>query len=58
MKTTFLLTVDAKYRLSTLKAELRKAGHAATEAGIVELLIESADAKSLAAAYRKAARAT
>lgn len=56
MKATFQLSVDAKHRLSMLKADLRKSGHPATETSIVELLIQGADAKALATAYRRVAR--
>jgi hypothetical protein len=38
-KTSITLSSDAKYRLTWLKAELRRNGHSATESGILEALI-------------------
>jgi len=42
-KTSFSLATDVKYKLSTLKADLRRRGHRATESLIVEALIEKAN---------------
>jgi hypothetical protein len=42
-KTSFSLAADVKYKLSTLKADLRRRGHRATESLIVEALIEKAN---------------
>lgn len=41
-KTSLSLTRDTKYRLSSLKAELRHAGFATTESEIVEILVSAA----------------
>lgn len=41
-KTSFSLTPDAKYRLTSLKADLRRRGHPITESMILETLIERA----------------
>lgn len=38
-KVTFMLSPEAKYRLASLKARLRKAGIKETESGIVEWLM-------------------
>jgi hypothetical protein len=46
-KTSFSLTPDAKYKLTTLKAALRRAGFSATESRIIEALIERTDARDL-----------
>lgn len=43
-KTSFSLSPDAKFKLATLKANLRRRGYPATESGIVEALIERATA--------------
>lgn len=41
-KTSFSLSPEVKFKLATLKANLRREGHAATESAIVETLIERA----------------
>ena len=41
-KTSFSLSAEAKFKLATLKANLRRRGCPATEGGIVEALIERA----------------
>lgn len=46
-KTSFSLTPDAKYKLTTLKAALRLAGFSITESLIIETLLERTDAKDL-----------
>lgn len=46
-KTSFSLTPDAKYKLTTMKAALRRAGFSATESLIVEALLEHTDASDL-----------
>lgn len=46
-KTSFSLTPDAKYKLTTLKAALRRAGFSATESLIIETLLERTEAKDL-----------
>ena len=60
-KATFELSADAKYRLSVLKAELRRRmpevqTAVVSEAAIVEQLVLGADAVKLEAALRKAAK--
>lgn len=42
-KTSFSLSPDAKYMLTSLKADLRRRGHAATESAILEALILGAE---------------
>jgi hypothetical protein len=42
-KTSFALSSDAKFKLTSLKADLRRRGHAATESAILEALIFRAD---------------
>jgi hypothetical protein len=42
-KTSFSLSVNAKFKVATLKADLRRRGHRATESLIVEALIEKAN---------------
>ncbi len=56
VKATFEITTNAKFHLSTLKAQLRLAGHNASEASIVEHLIKGASLGELASEYTKAAR--
>jgi hypothetical protein len=46
-KTSFSLSVDAKFKLATLKADLRRRGLRITESLIVERLIESANSDDL-----------
>lgn len=41
-KTSFSLSPEVKFKLATLKANLRREGHPATESAIVEALIERA----------------
>ena len=41
-KTSFSLSVEAKYKLTTLKAGLRRHGYRATESSIVEALLQGA----------------
>ena len=48
-KTSFSLSVEAKYKLATLKADLRRRGHRITESLIVEKLIEKATGDELTA---------
>jgi hypothetical protein len=48
-KTSFSLAADVKYKLSTLKADLRRRGHRATESLIVEALIEKANSDDVLA---------
>ncbi len=56
VKATFEITANAKFQLSTLKAQLRLAGHNASEASIVEHLIKGASVDELASEYSRAAR--
>lgn len=53
VKVAYDLDLRAKHRLSVLKADLRLKGIAATETGILEVLIEAADPSRLATLYRK-----
>jgi hypothetical protein len=46
-KTSFSLSAEAKFKLATLKANLRRRGYPATESGIVEALIERASSDQL-----------
>jgi hypothetical protein len=48
-KTSFSLSVEAKFKLATLKADLRRRGHRITESLIVEKLIEKANSDELLA---------
>jgi hypothetical protein len=48
-KTSLSLSVEAKYKLTTLKADLRRRGHRFTESLIVERLIEKATGDELIA---------
>jgi len=41
-KTSFALSAEAKFKLATLKANLRRSGHPATESAIMEALIQRA----------------
>jgi len=47
-KTSISLLPEAKYRLSTLKAELRRKGQAVSESEILESLILHTDAATVA----------
>lgn len=53
VKATFEISHEAKFRLATLKAELRRRGYAATEANIVEALINGASERNLTAALSR-----
>jgi hypothetical protein len=46
-KTSFTLSAESKFKLSTLKAELRRRGHRITESFVVEQLIENASSGDL-----------
>jgi hypothetical protein len=48
-KTSFSLSVNAKFKVATLKADLRRRGHRATESLIVEALIEKANSDDVLA---------
>jgi hypothetical protein len=41
-KTSFSLSSEAKFKLATLKANLRREGHPATESALIEALINRA----------------
>jgi len=51
-KTSVSLAPKAKFKLSTLKAELRMRGHSATESSILEALILNTDASTVARLLR------
>ena len=51
-KTSVSLAPRAKFKLSTLKAELRMKGHDATESSILEALILNSDASNVARLLR------
>lgn len=53
VKVGFDFTLDAKFQLASLKAELRHRGVPATETGILELLIARAKPDTLARAWRE-----
>jgi hypothetical protein len=57
-KTSFSLSTDAKYRLTSLKADLRRRGHSVTESSILETLILGAEPSEtfLRALSKEAAR--
>lgn len=46
-KTSFSISPDAKYKLTTLKAALRREGFSATESSIIEALLEQTSAPGL-----------
>lgn len=52
-KTSFSITADAKFKLTTLKAALRYAGFSATESLIIETLLESIDERDLIAKFKR-----
>ena len=52
-KTSFNITPEAKYRLSTLKASLRLAGVRATESLVIEALLSDADEKVLLSRFKR-----
>jgi transcriptional regulator of heat shock response len=47
VKATFELTMEAKHKLATIKADLRLAGQPVSEAMIVEALILNASAATI-----------
>lgn len=47
VKCTFALTLTTKYRLASAKARLRRKGVIATESGLVEALLSSANIQAL-----------
>lgn len=53
VKVGFDFTLDAKFQLASLKAELRHRGVPATETGILELLVARAKPDALARAWRE-----
>jgi hypothetical protein len=53
VKVGFDFNPDSKFKLATLKAELRHRGVPATETGILELLIARAKPDAIARAWRK-----
>lgn len=54
VKVSYDFTPEAKYNLSQLKAELRYKGVPATETGILEVLVNEAEADDhLVRAYRR-----
>jgi hypothetical protein len=53
IKTAYDFDPAIKHRLATLKADLRLKGIAATETGILELLVSEAKLESLARLYRR-----
>jgi hypothetical protein len=53
VKVAFDFDPKLKHRLSMLKADLRLRGIAATETGILEVLVSEVKAESLARAYRR-----
>ena len=54
VKATFDLSPEARYNLTRLKAELRYKGVPATETGILEVLLNDADADDrMIRAYRR-----
>ncbi len=53
VKVAYDLAPEAKHTLAVLKADLRLKGIAATETGILEVLIGLADVRRLAAEYRR-----
>lgn len=52
-KTSFSITPQAKFKLTTLKAALRYAGFSATESLIIETLLESTDERDLIAKLKR-----
>ncbi len=53
VKVAFDFDPEVKYKLTILKAELRRKGIAATETGILEALVSEVKLDSLARAYRR-----
>lgn len=53
VKVAYDFSPEAKYNLTTLKAELRFKGIPATETGILEVLLNEADAETLVRPYRE-----
>ena len=51
-KTSMSLTPEAKFKLATIKAELRLRGHSVSESEVMEALLKSADAASVARILR------
>jgi hypothetical protein len=49
IKSTFMLSASAKYRLSSLKARLRRKGVVQTESGLVERLLSPGSLSALEA---------
>lgn len=53
VKVGFDFDPEVKYRLATLKAELRRRDIAATETGILEVLVTEAKLETLARLYKR-----
>lgn len=53
-KTSISLTPQAKYKLASLKAELRLKGHSVSESDVMEALIMETDAAAIARLLRNA----
>ena len=53
VKVAYDFNPDTKYDLTVLKAELRHRGIAATETGILEVLVAYADLERLARSYKE-----
>ena len=53
VKVAYDFSREAKYNLTTLKAELRFIGIPATETGILEVLVNEANLEELASAYKR-----
>lgn len=52
-KTSISLTPEAKFKLSTLKAELRLKGHSVSESEVMEALLGATDAGAMARLLRR-----
>ena len=52
-KVAYDIDSEIKFKLATLKAELRRRGIAATETGILEVLVSEAKSETLARSYKR-----
>lgn len=53
VKVAFDFDPEVKFKLATFKAELRRRGIAASETGILEVLVGNATLEGLARAYKR-----
>ena len=53
VKVAYDLSIEAKHKLATLKADLRLKGIPATETGVLEVLLDRAEVRTLASQYKR-----